>query len=94
LENIYKLIARQQDYINPTFDGNLSSRSDNACSSYLEEGPDNWQNQMYEVSTRRCAILTREVHWISTTVSILPTFDGMNPLEAFLSDFEANVPTQ
>jgi hypothetical protein len=24
LENIYKLIARQQDYINPTNDGNLS----------------------------------------------------------------------
>jgi hypothetical protein len=24
LENIYKLIARQQDYINPTADGNLS----------------------------------------------------------------------
>jgi hypothetical protein len=49
---------------------------------------------MYAVSTRRCAILTREVHWIDTTISNLPTFDGMNPLEAFLSDFEASVPTQ
>jgi hypothetical protein len=28
LENIYKLTARQQDYINPTADGNLSWRSD------------------------------------------------------------------
>jgi hypothetical protein len=28
LENIYKLTARQQDYINPTTDGNLSWRSD------------------------------------------------------------------
>ena len=27
-------------------------------------------------------------------MSNLPTFDGMNPLEAFLSDFEASVPTQ
>jgi hypothetical protein len=33
LENIYKLIARQQDYINPTADGNLRWRSDSACSS-------------------------------------------------------------
>jgi hypothetical protein len=33
LEKIYKLISRQQDYINPTVDGNLSWRSDNACSS-------------------------------------------------------------
>jgi hypothetical protein len=32
LENIYRLIARQQDYINPMEDGNLSWRTDNACS--------------------------------------------------------------
>jgi hypothetical protein len=32
LENMYKLIARQQDYINPTTDGNLSWRSDSTCS--------------------------------------------------------------
>jgi hypothetical protein len=38
--------------------------------------------------------LTREVHWINTTVSNLPTFDGLNHLEAFLSDFEENVPKQ
>jgi hypothetical protein len=49
---------------------------------------------MYEVSTRRCAILTREVCWIDKTLSNLPTFDGMNPLESFLSDLEASVPTQ
>jgi hypothetical protein len=30
LENIYKLTSRQQDYINPTTDGNLSWRSDSA----------------------------------------------------------------
>jgi hypothetical protein len=47
---------------------------------------------MYEVSTRRCARLTREVRWINTTVSNLPTFDCLNPLETFLSDFEESVP--
>jgi hypothetical protein len=47
---------------------------------------------MYEVSIRRCARLTREVHWIGTTISNLPTFDGLNPLETFLSDFEESVP--
>jgi hypothetical protein len=46
---------------------------------------------MYEVSTRRCARLTREVSWIGTTVSNLPTFDALNPLETFLSDFETSV---
>jgi hypothetical protein len=49
---------------------------------------------MYEVSTRICARLTREVCWISTTVSNLPTFDGLNPLETLLSDFEESVPMQ
>jgi hypothetical protein len=94
LENIYKLTARQQDYINPTTDGNLSWRSDNACSSDSEEALENWQNKMYEVSARRCARLTREVHWIGTTVSNLPTFDGLNHLETFLLEFEETVPVQ
>jgi hypothetical protein len=49
---------------------------------------------MYEVSTRRCDRLTREVRWIDTTVSKLPTFDGLHPLETFLLEFEENVPTQ
>jgi hypothetical protein len=43
---------------------------------------------MYEVSTWRCARLTREVHWIGIEVSNLPTFDGLNHLETLLSDFE------
>jgi hypothetical protein len=94
LENIYKLTARQQDYINPTTDGNLSWRSESTCSSDSEEALENWQNKMYEVSTRRCARLTREVPWIDTTVSNLPTFDGLNHLEAFLLNFEEIVPTQ
>jgi hypothetical protein len=49
---------------------------------------------MYEVSIRRCARLTREVRWIGTTVSNLPTFDGLNPLEALLADVEESIPTQ
>ena len=49
---------------------------------------------MYEVSTRRCARLTREVHWIGTTVSNLPTFYGLNHLETFLLEFEEIVPIQ
>jgi hypothetical protein len=49
---------------------------------------------MYEVSTRICARLTREVRCIGKKVSNLPTFDGLNPLESFLSYFEASVPTQ
>jgi hypothetical protein len=42
LENIYKLRSRQQDYINPIVDENLSWRSDSACSSYSKEALENW----------------------------------------------------
>jgi hypothetical protein len=52
------------------------------------------RNHMYEVSTIICARLTREVHWIDTTMSNLPTFNGMNFLENFLSEFEISVPTK
>jgi hypothetical protein len=88
------LTARQQDYINPTADGNLRWQSDNACSLDLEEALENWQNKMYEVSTRICARLTIEVCWIGTTVSNLPTFDGLNHLEDFFLEFEEIVPIQ
>jgi hypothetical protein len=38
--------------------------------------------------------LTTEVRWIGTEVSNMPTFDGLNHLETFLSDFEEIVPVQ
>jgi hypothetical protein len=47
---------------------------------------------MYEVYAQRCARLTREVHWIGTTINNLPTFDGLNHLETFLLEFEEIVP--
>ena len=38
--------------------------------------------------------MTRGVCWIGTTISNLPTFDGLNPLESFLMEFETIVPAQ
>jgi hypothetical protein len=43
---------------------------------------------MYEVYAWRCVRLKREVRWIDTKVSNLPTFDGLNHLETFLLEFE------
>jgi hypothetical protein len=47
---------------------------------------------MYEVSTRRCARLTKAVHWIGIEVSNIPTFDDLNHLDTFLVEFERMVP--
>jgi hypothetical protein len=49
---------------------------------------------MFEVSTRRCAILTKVVRWIGTKVSNLPKFDGLNNLETFLFEFEGILSVQ
>jgi hypothetical protein len=49
---------------------------------------------MYEVSTRRCARLTKVVRWIGTKVSNLSTFDGLNHLETFLVEFKIILPVQ
>jgi hypothetical protein len=38
--------------------------------------------------------MTREVCWINTIVSNLPTFDGLNHLEPLLLEFEEIVPIQ
>jgi hypothetical protein len=94
LENIYKMTAGQQDYINPTTYGNLSWKSEIACSSDSEEELENCHNRMYEFSTRRCARLTKVVCWIGTKVSTLTTFDGLNNLETLLLEFEGIVPIQ
>jgi hypothetical protein len=88
------LTTRQDDYINPIVDGNLSWKSDNTCSSDSEEALENWKNKLYEFFMQICAKLTREVHWIGTEVSNLPTFDGLNHLEMFLLEFEEVVPLQ
>jgi hypothetical protein len=49
---------------------------------------------MYEISTGRCDILTREVCWIDTTISNLPTFYALNNLENLFVEFEDTVPIQ
>ena len=49
---------------------------------------------MYEFYARRCARLTREVRWVGTEVSHMPTFDGLNHLETSFSEFEEIVPVQ
>jgi hypothetical protein len=49
---------------------------------------------MYEVSTQRCARLTKGVRWIGIEVSTLPTFDGLNHLDTFLVEFERIVRVQ
>jgi hypothetical protein len=43
IDNLYKMTARMEDYVNPTVDGVLSWRVINLCASYSKEGLKHWQ---------------------------------------------------
>jgi hypothetical protein len=52
IENLYNMIARMEDYVNPIMDGALIWRSINSCALYSEVDLENWQQRMHEVSAR------------------------------------------
>jgi hypothetical protein len=43
MDNLYNLIARMEDYVDPTTDDVLSWRSIISCASYSEVGLENWK---------------------------------------------------
>ena len=61
LDHIYNVTALQEDYINPIKDGNMSRRSSSSCTFDSGEALENCQNQLHEVSMRRCAQVTRSL---------------------------------
>jgi hypothetical protein len=54
IKKLYNIIWHREDYVNPTFDGELRWRSICSYDTYLEEAMDIWKNNLYEVSTERC----------------------------------------
>jgi len=47
---------------------------------------------MHEVSTRRCAYVTKSLRWISFEVCDVPNFDGTNDLEEFIRAYQVVIP--
>ena len=61
LDHIYNITFAEDDYISPTTDGKLSWSIVISCTSDSCEALKNWQNQMYEVSMRKCTKITSYV---------------------------------
>ena len=59
LDQIYNITTLQEDYINPTADGNLSWKSASSCTSDSREALEIWKNGLHEVSMRRRTRVTR-----------------------------------
>jgi hypothetical protein len=69
IDNLYNMTMQMDDYINSTIDGVLSWRSISSCASDSEKGLEHWKHQLHEVSTRRCARITR--YFCSITTEML-----------------------
>lgn len=53
--------TKENDCVDPTIEGKLIWEHDSSCTSDSEEELENWQNRLHEVSTRRCARITKLV---------------------------------
>ena len=54
VDHIYKLTARDEDWINPMVDGVLCWEEDSECFSESNEEMENWKNRLHDVSALRC----------------------------------------
>ena len=45
---------------------------------------EHWQNQLHEVTMLRCNMMTWSLHYVSSEVQNLPTYDGFNDVDVFL----------
>ena len=94
MDNLYKMTASLEDYVNLTADGTLSWRCASSCVSDSDADLEDWQNRLHEVSQRRCATITKELRWIGSEVSTVPTFDGLSDIQLFLKQYEEQIPLE
>ena len=94
MDNLYKMTAILEDYVNPTANGTLSWRCASSCVSNSDANLEDWQNRLHEVSQRRCATITKELCWIGSEVSTVPTFDGLSDIQLFLKQYEEQIPLE
>ena len=92
IDSLYQMTANQNDYINPTAEGNISWRCDSSCASDSDVGLENWQNRLYEVLARRCTYLTKSLRWIRAELKDISSFDGLVDVNDFLYQFEQQGP--
>lgn len=91
LDCIYKLTTRDQDWVNPTMDGQISWERESSCTSDFDEEIEQWQNQLHELTMLNCNMMTRSLHYVSSEERNLPTYDGLIEVETFLDAFEREV---
>jgi hypothetical protein len=94
IENIYKITSHREDYNNPTADGELSWRSIKSYDADFEDTIHRRQNNLYEVSARRCVRIKKVVCWIGFELCDVSQFYRTRKVETFLIQMEKSFPME
>lgn len=94
LDTIYNIMANHVDYVEPNEEEKLSWENMISWDGDSEQALEDWQNHMHEVSTIRCAYITKSLRWIGTEVCNVLSFDASNDLEEFMFAYQVTVQDQ
>lgn len=90
LECIYKITAREQDWVNTTDDRILWERK-SSCTSNSDEEIERWQNRLHEVTTINYNMMVKSLRCVTTEVRDLPMYNRLTAVDEFLNNFEREV---
>jgi len=65
LDYIYKIIAQEEDWVNPIVDGRILWEWESSCTSDSDQEIEQWQNQLHEVTMLNCNIMVRSLHCVT-----------------------------
>lgn len=92
LDQLYKIIARDQDCVNPTVDGCVAWDCESPFTSDSDEELEHWQNRLHEVSMLRYNMMTKQLLYVSSKVRSFPYYDSLTDVDKILDAFESEVP--
>jgi hypothetical protein len=91
INQLYRKIVRDEDYVNPTVDGILNWQTITSCWTDSDTVLENWKQRIHEVSMRRWERIDHIVRWVGMEIREPPSFHGINDLEVFLEQYEDEV---
>lgn len=91
IDHFYNIIARREDYVNPTVDGELTWRWIYSYDIVLEDALDRWKNWLHEISSRCCACITHFLRCLGEEVCNPPQFDGRGEVTKFIAQVEEEI---
>lgn len=83
LNCVYKITARDRDWVNLIADGRISWEHESSCTSDSDEEIERWQNRLHKVMTLNCNMIVRSLRCVTTEARELSTYDGWKKIQCF-----------